>query len=97
MKTNKSNSTNSLSDVDIMKDCMYTQSFLTIKYNLATSGSKNIPVRNCLMDIYSEEHNISNEIQTEIEKRKWITPSTPADAKVIDTVKTQFNDELSSL
>lgn len=84
------NSTSTVfSDKDRLMDALASQKFITDNYNTFTFESVTPEVRGVFMSILKEEHDIQNEIFTEIQKRGWYQVQ-PAEAQKIQQTKTKF-------
>jgi len=84
------NSTNTMfSDKDRLQDALSSQKFITENYNTFTNECITPEVRGVFMSILKEEHDIQNEIFTEMQKRGWYQ-ITPAEPQKIQQTKTKF-------
>jgi len=84
-------STNAMfSDRDRLQDALASQKFITGNYNTFTNECITPEIRSIFMSILKEEHDIQNEVFTEIQKRGWYQVQ-PAEKQKIQQVKTKFN------
>ena len=77
------------SDKDRLQDALASQKFITENYNTFTFESVTPEVRGVFMSILKEEHEIQNEIFTEMQKRGWYQIQ-PAEPQKIQQTKTKF-------
>jgi spore coat protein CotF len=77
------------SDKDKLQDALASQKFITENYNTFTSECVTPQVRGVFMAILKEEHDIQNEIFTEMQKRGWYQVQ-PAEPQKIQQTKTKF-------
>ena len=77
------------SDKEMMNDALASQKFITGNYNTFTNECVTPAVRGVFMSILKEEHDIQNEVFTEIQKRGWYQVQ-PAEQQKIQQVKTKF-------
>jgi len=77
------------SDKDILTDALSSQKFVTGNYNTFTTECATPEVRGVFMSILKEEHDIQNEIFTEMQKRGWYQIE-PAQQQKLQQTKTKF-------
>ena len=77
------------SDKDILTDALASQKFVTGNYNTFTSECVTPEVRGVFMSILKEEHDIQNEVFTEMQKRGWYQVE-PAQEQKLQQAKTKF-------
>ena len=77
------------SDKDRMQDALASQKFITENYNTFTNECVTPEMRGVFMSILKEEHDIQNEIFTEMQKRGWYQVQ-PAEQQKIQQTKTKF-------
>ena len=77
------------SDKDKLTDVLASQKFITDNYNTITNECMTPEVRGVFMSILKEEHDIQNEIFTEMHKRGWYQVQ-PAEQQKIQQVKTKY-------
>jgi len=77
------------SDKEKMLDVLASQKFITGGYNTFTNECVTPEIRGVFMSILKEEHDIQNEVFTEIQKHGWYQVE-PAQAQKIQQVKTKF-------
>lgn len=78
------------SDKDRLQDALSSQKYITDGYNTFTSECVTPQLRGMFMSLLQEEHDIQNEIFTEMQKRGWYQVQ-PAEQQKIDQTKTKFN------
>ena len=84
------NGTNTMfSDKDRLQDALASQKFITGNYNTFTTECATPEVRGVFMSILKEEHDIQNEIFTEMQKRGWYQVM-PAEQQKLQQAKTKF-------
>jgi spore coat protein CotF len=77
------------SDKDRLQDALASQKFITENYNTFTNECVTPEIRGVFMSILKEEHDMQNEIFTEMQKRGWYQVQ-PAEAQKIQQTKTKF-------
>ena len=77
------------SDKDILTDALASQKFVTGNYNTFTTECATPEIRGVFMQILKEEHELQNEVFTEMQKRGWYQV-TPAEQQKIAQVKSKF-------
>ena len=90
------NHQNCMGDKEIMEDILSTQKAVTSMYNLSSNECMHQPLREDLLNILREEHNIQSSVFTEMEKRGWYTPA-PAEAQMVNQAKMKFQSIAQSL
>ena len=84
-----STASTTFSDKDRLQDALASQKFITEVYNTFTSESVTPEVRGVFMSILKEEHDIQNEIFTEMQKRGWYQVQ-PAEQQKVQQTKAKF-------
>ncbi len=92
MKNNNQNNIN-FTDVDITRDCLATQEYLSNRYNFFIPHTIDTKTRYCLLNILDEEYNIQSELFDEAKKRNWITISDKVENDKISEAKNHFYNE----
>ena len=77
------------SDKDRLQDGLASQKFITEIYNTFTNECVTPEVRGAFMSILKEEHEMQNEIFTEMQKRGWYQVQ-PAEQQKIQQTRTKF-------
>lgn len=78
-----------LCDQDILTDVLTSQKNITGNYNTIANEASEASVRNTLMNILDDEHNIQFDVFKEMSKRGWYqTENAPQDK--INQVKQKF-------
>ncbi|MCL2096801.1 MAG: spore coat protein [Oscillospiraceae bacterium] len=77
------------SDKDILQDALASQKFITGNYSTFTNECVTPEVRGVFMSILKEEHDIQNEVFTEMQKRGWYQVE-PAQQQKLQQAKTKF-------
>ena len=77
------------SDKDILQDALASQKFVTGNYNTFTTECITPEVRGVFMSILKEEHDMQNEVFTEMQRRGWYQVQ-PAEQQKLQQVKTKF-------
>jgi len=84
------NSTSAMfSDKDRMEDALASQKFITGNYNAFANECITPEVRRVFMSILKEEHDMQNEIFTEMQKRGWYQVQ-PAEYQKLQQTRTKF-------
>ena len=78
-----------MDDKAYMEDSLTSQKTITSTYNTFTNECEHPNLRTDFLNILKEEHNIQNDIYTQMSQRGWYSP-TQADQTKIDTVKQKF-------
>ena len=78
-----------MQDKDRLEDALNTQKYMTEAYNALANECAASNIRDELLNILQDEHNIQADIFREMQKRGWY-PTTPADQQQIPAVKQQF-------
>ena len=77
-------------DKDMMTDMLSSQKFITDGYNTYANECATPALKTDFMNILNEEHQIQNEIFTEMQKRGWY-PTEPAEQCKINEVKQNYS------
>ena len=77
------------SDKDRLQDGLASQKFITDNFNTAANESATPEIRGVFMSILNEEHDIQNEIFTEMQKRGWYQVQ-PAEQQKLQQARTKF-------
>ena len=77
------------SDKEILTDALASQKFITGVYNTSSNECATPKVRGVFMSILNEEHELQNEIFTEMHSRGWYQV-VPAEQQKIEQAKTKF-------
>lgn len=77
------------SDKDRLQDGLSSQKFITENYNTSTNESATPEIRGAFMSILKEEHDLQNEIFTEMQKRGWYQVQ-PAEQQKIQQARSKF-------
>lgn len=91
MNINVSNaSQGQFSDKDMLTDMLSSQKFATDNYNTFANECATPAVKTDFMNILSEEHQIQNELFTEMQKRGWY-PTEAADQNKVNQAKQKYS------
>lgn len=83
-------------DKEMLDDVLTTQKVITSSYNLFANECASKKLRDDMMCLLHEEHDIQADIFTEMQTRGWY--STPvAEQQKIDSTKTKFSNINMSL
>lgn len=80
---------NPMQDKDRLEDALNSQKFMTDMYNTFANECAASNIRDELLNILQDEHNIQADLFKEMQKRGWY-PTTPADQQQIQAVKQKF-------
>ncbi len=83
-------------DQQMLTDALSTQKFLTGKYNECVNECASVKLRDEMMNILAEEHQIGAEVFEEMSKRGWY-PTEQAQQDKIKQAKQKFSNILTSL
>ena len=78
------------SDQDMLTDDLSSQKFITDVYNTYANECANVALKNQLMNILTEEHDIQFDIYSEMAKRGWYQTEA-ADQNKINQAKQKFS------
>lgn len=78
-----------LSDQEIMTDVLSTQKHITGIYNTFSNECVSEALRNDMLTILREEHNMQASVFSEMQKRGWYAPPCAQQA-AIDQAKAKF-------
>lgn len=81
-----------LKDKDMMFDAISSQKFMTDIYNTFANECSEPNIRNEMLNILQDEHQIQADIFTELQKRGWYA-TTPADQNQIQSTKQKFTNQ----
>lgn len=85
-----------LGDKEIMNDVLSTQKHITGIYNTFSNECVCDSLRNDMLTILREEHNIQANVFNEMQKRGWYAPPN-ADASAIQQAKAKYTGVQASL
>ena len=83
-------------DKEIMNDVLSNQKHITGIYNTFSNECVCETLRNDMLTILREEHNIQADVFNEMQKRGWYAPPQ-ADTTAVNQVKTKFTGIQSTL
>ena len=83
--------TQSFDDKEMLNDALSTQKFLTGDYNAIASECAHPAVRDEFMNILNEEHQIQQEIFSEMQKRGWYQVEA-AEQQKVDQAKQKYTN-----
>ena len=83
-----------MQDKDRLEDALSSQKFIAEAYNSFANECAAANIRDELLNILQDEHNIQADIFGEMQKRGWY-PTTPADQQQIQTVKAKYSPAAS--
>lgn len=75
----------SFDEKQMLFDALNSQKYVTSVYNQDVLESATPEVRNCLMEILTEEHGIQQEIFTELSNRGYYPVEKAEDTKIAET------------
>ena len=87
---------NYMTDKEIMEDILSSQKAITGVYNTFSNECAHQCLRDDLLNILRDEHNIQAGVFTEMQKRGWYSPPE-AQAAQIDQVRNKFQTISASL
>ena len=83
--------TTQFSDQNMINDVLSTQKFITDGYNTSANEASKPEVKNTLMSILQEEHEIGHEVFVEMQSRGWYQTEAAPQTK-IDQTKQKFEN-----
>lgn len=81
--------TGSLTDKDYLSEFLHTQKQLSSNYNHYAGECVNTQLRQTMLDLLDEEHDIQSDIFNQMHARGWYQVKA-ADANEVASVKTKF-------
>ncbi len=88
--------TNKFDDRDILKDSLLSQKYMTQCYNMYANECCDVKLRDELVNILCEEHQIQADIFAEMKKRGYYETQN-AEHESIAKAKQKFQDEMKNL
>ena len=76
---------------EILTDMLSSQKFVTGNYNIFANECSNPAIKNEIMDILTEEHQMQFEVFSEMQKRGWY-PTSPAEQQKISQAKQKYSE-----
>lgn len=76
-------------DREIMDDILSSQKHITGTYNTFTNECVNEQLKNDMLGILTDEHNIQFDVFSEMQKRGWYSPAA-AQAQNVTEAKSKF-------
>lgn len=89
--TNNTNQT--MTEKDILTDCLSSQKFTAASYNNYAGECANEQLRNTFLNILDDEHRIQADIFTDMSSHGWY-PSQPADQQKVQQARQQFSTQM---
>lgn len=80
---------NKLSDEDILKDMLDSQKYITTLYNINANECTNMELKDNMLKILREEHNIQTSVFQELQVRGMYS-TLNAEKQKVDEVNTKF-------
>lgn len=87
---------NTFTDKEMMNDVLADQKMISSIYNTFSNECVNEALRNDMLTILREEHNMQANVFNEMKKRGWYAPPN-AEMTAIEQAKTKFTGIQSSL
>ena len=85
-----------LDDQDLLFDCLYFQNYITQCYNNCASNCSDAQLRNELVNLLCEEHQVQADIVTEMKNRGFLLPQN-ALLEDITCIKQKFHTSIDSM
>lgn len=85
------NNTNVMTDKELLEDVLSSQKFINSNYNMWAGECVNQKLKDAMLEILDEEHQIQMELFQEISGRGWYAVKN-ADQHEIETVKQKFSN-----
>lgn len=86
---NSQNNNTTLTEKEILQDCLSSQKLATSNYNTFAGECVNEQLRSAFLNILDEEHRIQADIFTDMNSNGWY-PVQPADQQRVQQVKQQY-------
>lgn len=83
-------------DCQMLADALSNEKYLTVRYNDCVNECTSVKLRDEMMNLLAEEHQIAAEFFSEMSKRGWY-PTKQAEPNQISQVKQKFADVLTKL
>jgi len=83
------------SDKELLTDSLNSQKHIESNYNTFANECVNVALKNDLLNILKEEHDIQHELFTEMKNRGWYA-TEPADPNKITQAKQALEQSFSS-
>lgn len=77
-------------DQDMMKDLLSSQKFITENYNSFANECATPSIKTGFVNILKEEHQIQNDVFSEMQKRGWY-PTEAADQNKVNQAKQKYS------
>ena len=77
---------------DLFEDILTTQTYMTQTYNYFANECKNVTVRNDVLNLLNDEHQLQSDVFDEMHRRGWY-PTVLAEPLLIDETKTKYENE----
>ena len=77
---------------DLFEDILTNQKYITETYNTFANECKNLSVRNDILNLLNEEHQLESDVFDEMHRRGWY-PTVLAEPLAIDEAKTKYENE----
>lgn len=82
----------SMRERDLLEDILTAQKYITETYNLFANECRHETVRNDILNLLNEEHQLESDIFDEMHRRGWY-PTILAEPLLIDETKTKYEHE----
>jgi len=83
------NTNTQFGDKEMLTDALASQKFVTSNYNSWVNECANPTLRDQMMSLLKEEHEIESDVFCEMQKRGWYQV-TPADQNKVEQVKQKY-------
>lgn len=91
MNFNTNNQPVTMGDKEMMDDSLSSEKMATDGYNTTANECATPNIRNEILNILSEEHQIQADIFNEMSKRGWY-PTEPAEQQKVEQAKQKFQN-----
>ena len=81
----------SMKERDLFEDILTNQKYITETYNTFANECKNLSVRNDILNLLNEEHQLESDVFDEMHRRGWY-PTVLAEPLAIDEAKTKYEN-----
>ena len=81
----------SMKERDLFEDILTNQKYITETYNTFANECKNLSVRNDILNLLNEEHQLESDVFDEMQKRGWY-PIPDAEQQKIQKAKIKFEN-----
>lgn len=90
--TNLNQNAATMGDKEMLQDSLLSQKLITNNYNLFAGECVNPQLRGAMMNILGDEHQIQNDIFSNMQQNGWY-PTEPADQNKVQQARQKFSQQ----